>query len=577
MRLVRLVPLSLILVGSSGLSAQIPTRRPPPQASASATRLLVGNPHSFSAQDSAPAVSLGEGLRTRLEKLVGNQFRVLSRTDMNDALVQFGYPKDAILAALPQRSLAQSLNARVMVTSALTRDASGKYTVTSRLAGLNDDAGNVVTAAQAAGQPLPDLGGRIAESFQPALKTWADAKACVDQAKAAPDKAAQAARKALAVMPTHGLANACLGQLALARGRKSDSAEAMGFFQAAVKGDPLSLNAWTQLAAGYELAGDTNSTVSALRQMLVIAPTNQPLRDLAFKKFLSYGRIEEAEQVADEGLRIDPGNLDMYELRANARIFRENYTGALEDLEQIVTLDSTRADTTFYVKYLVTASQKPDTARLVRWSSLAARRFPENVTLLKQVAGAYAQVGLPDSLQGSLGSLLKYDTASAVGYALQAAKNLQDAKQFPQANPFIEFAITNGDAAAREGAVGLLLNGTLPLIQPPQDWKGAAEGFRRVAASANPAGRYAPIANYFLGLSLVNLILAADKEAEAQKSCDGARQVEAMTTEGDGALAKAQPYIDGPGAGQKATHEQLKGYLNGLKARTASMIRVYCK
>jgi tetratricopeptide (TPR) repeat protein len=577
MRLVRLFSLSILLLGSSGLSAQIPTRRPAAQAAATAVRLLVGNPHSFSAQDSLPAVTVGDGLRNRMDKLVNGQFRVLSRVEMNDALIQFGYPKDAILAPLPQRSLAQSLNARVMVTSSLNHDPGGKYTVTARLAGLNDDAGHVVSLTQPAGLVLPDLGSKVAEGFQPALKSWADAKGCVDQAKSAPDKATQSAKKALAVLPNHGLANVCLGQMALARGRKADSAEALGYFQAAVKGDPLSLNAWTQLAAGYEVAGDTSNTIAALRQMLAIAPTNQPLRDLVFKKFLAYGHPEDAEEVADQGLKIDPGNIDMYELRANARIFRENYTGALEDLEQIIGLDSIRADTMFYVKYLVTASQKPDTARLVRWSSQAVKRFPDNVTLLKQVAGAYSQVGLPDSLLGTLGLVVKYDTAAAVGFALQEAKNRQDAKQYPQAGPFIDFAVTYGDAQAKEGAAGLLLNGTLPLIQPPQDWKGAAEGFRKVITIANPAGRYAPIANYFLGLSLVNLIVAADKEAESQKSCDGARQVEAMTAEGEGALAKAQPYIDGPGAGQKATHAQLKGYLGGLKARTASMIRVYCK
>ncbi len=578
MRLVRLFTLSVLLSGATALSAQIPTRPRNAPAGPAATRMLVGNPHSFSSQDSVPSVTVGEGMRTRVEKLVGTQFRVLTRAEMNDALLQYGYPKDAILSALPLRSLAQSLTARAMIVSTLTRDAGGKFTVTARLAGLNDEAGNVVVLTQGAGQALPELGSKAAEGFQPAIKSWADAKACVDQAKSAPEKAAQAARKAIAVLPNHGLANLCLGQLALARGRKADSAEAMGFFGTAVKGDPLSLNAWTFLAAGYEAAADTGNTVSALKQMLVIAPTNQPLRDLVFKKLLSYGRVEEAEQVADEGLKLDPSNVDMFDLRANARIFRENYSGALDDLEQILALDSTRADTTFYAKYLATASVRPDTARLVRWSSAAVRRYPDNVKLLQQVAGAYSQVGLPDSLLGTLNILVKLDSASAVGAALQEAKARQDLKQFPQAMPFIEFAAAHGDAASKEGASGLLLNGTLPLIQQtPPDWVAASDGFRKVIALANPQGRYAPIANYFLGLSLVNRIIATDKEAETQKSCDLARQVEAMTAEGEQALALGAPYIEGAGASQKGTYEQLKGYLPTLKPRTASMVRVYCK
>ena len=81
----------------------------------------------------------------------------------------------------------------------------------------------------------------------------------------------------------------------------------------------------------------------------------------------------------------------------------------------------------------------------------------------------------------------------------------------------------------------------------------------------------------FLSLALVNLIIAADKEAETQKSCDVARSVEGLITEGEEALVKSLPYIEGAGSGQKGTYDQLKTYLGGQKPRTASMIRVYCK
>ena len=105
---------------STSLSAQIPRPRGT-QPSAAAPRLLVGNPHSFSPQDSAASIAIGEGMRQRADRLAGSQFRVLTRKEMNDALTQFGYPADAILHVSPQRSLAQALNARVMVYTTLTR------------------------------------------------------------------------------------------------------------------------------------------------------------------------------------------------------------------------------------------------------------------------------------------------------------------------------------------------------------------------------------------------------------------------------------------------------------------------
>jgi len=566
---------ALIISGAvlaTSVSAQIPrSPRGTPPASA-APRILVANPHSFTTQDSATSIVIAEGLRQRIDRLASAQFRVLTRKEMNEALTQFGYPVDAILNNAPARNLAQSLNARVMVYTTLTHQGD-RFIATARVAGLTEEAGNVVVKTQAAGQSPAEFGASLADGFAPLFKVWNEARGCVDNIRVSADKATQAAKKAVQAVPNHGLANYCLGQLAIEKGTKADSAQAMKFFETSTKGDPLSLASWTQLAAGYEAAGDTTQTIAALRQMLLIAPTNQPLRELAFKKFLAYGQPEIAEQVADEGLQIDPINTDLFELRANARIFRENYSGALDDLEQIVALDSTRADTTFYLKYIVTASQKPDTVRLVRWVSRGVRQYPGNKTILSQAAGSYSMVGLSDSIAGVLNLLLPMDTAGAVGLALQEAKNQQDAKQAARSLPFIDFAAAHGDATGRESAAGLLLNATLPLLQPPaQDFKAAATGLRRVVQLANPQGRYAPIANHFLGLSLVNLISQTDPQAEKQKSCDLAKSVESMTSEAGTALANATGYQQ-----QADARARLLQYLGGLKPRTASMLKAYCK
>jgi len=580
MPVARLISIMLLVGGPAVLSAQIPTRRQPQQTSANNPRLLVANPHSFSSADSAPAVAVGDGIRGRIEKLAGSQFRVLTRVEMNEALKQFGYPADAILAPMTQRVLAQSLNSRVAVVSTIHKDGSGRYEVTARLAGVNDDAGSVVSATQVAGQPLGDLGGKVGDGFGPAIKAWGDAKSCVEQAKTAPAKAAEAAKKALTAMPSNGLANFCLGQLALSRGGKADSAEAMRYFGEAVKGDPLSLAAWTQLAGAYEVQGDTTKTIDALLQMLRIAPTNAPLRDLVFKKLLAYGRPELAEGVADEGLKLDTGNPDLYDLRANARIFRENYNGALDDLDQIAQIDSSRADSTFFVKYLVTAtaSDKPDTARIVRFASRAVRKFPDNTTLLKQSIGAYAMVGRSDSLFPVLQSLVTKDSVAAVGVALTTADTLQKQKMFKEAAPYIAFVVKHGDAQAKDGAAGLMFQGAVPLLQPPQQWQAAADSLRSVRKLMSPTARLAGVVNYYSSLALVNVIVAKDQAAEKAKSCDAAREVETLEAEADSTLAGALPYIKSPsGAAQEKTYGQLQGYINSLKPRTASMIKVYCK
>ena len=84
-----------------------------------------------------------------------------------------------------------------MVNSTLTKGEGGRYTVTARLIGVNDDAGNVVTLTQNAGRDargVREAARRGAASRR--SKSLADAKACIDQRTAKPDKAAEAANKA---------------------------------------------------------------------------------------------------------------------------------------------------------------------------------------------------------------------------------------------------------------------------------------------------------------------------------------------------------------------------------------------
>jgi len=570
MRLVRLLFLPLLAALPAALSAQIPTRRPAPGApTANAPRLLVANPHTFATQDSAASVQIGQGIRGRMEKVVGSSFAVLTREQMNDALQQFGYPPDAILASTVQKQFGNALQARALVSSTLSKDQSGRFSVTSRLAGLNDDAGNVVVVNQAASQKLDEMGGSVADALQPAVKSFNDARACVDQSKAAPDKAIASAKKAIAALPKNGLAHLCLGLLALDKKTNKDSAEAMEHLQQAVEGDPLSLKGWTTLAQIYEAKGDTNKTVEALKQMLLVAPTNQTLREQAFKLFIKYERPDAAEQTALDGLKIDPTNADLYDLLSNARVFKGDFAGAVAALEQMVANDSTKADSSFYLKITVMASQKPDTAKLLKWAAEGSKKYPTNLALLNQLVAAYQLTGPVDSQVTTTKRLMEKDT-TAIGPALATAQALVTANRANEAQPFLDFVTKYGDAQAKEGVSVILFNIARPLLQPPQNWPEAATKLRQVVATANPSGKIYPLANYYLGLSILQQIPPLDAQAEKEKSCDKAKQEESMAAEAEAAFKLAPP-------DQAQNLQQFQKYLDGLKPRVASMLKVYCK
>jgi tetratricopeptide (TPR) repeat protein len=558
------------------------------QAVANAPRLMVANPFAFASTDSANAVRIGTAMRQEMKDIAGRNFTVVEQAQMNDALKQYGYPIDAILTPPLATTLAKNIQARVLVSGTLARDKGGRTTVVARLIGVNDDAGNVVQLTQQQGQSPEDFGKKLAQALAPAVKSLPDAKACVDQQASKPDKAAEAANKAKKTLPNNGLAEFCLAQIAKS---EKKPAEVVKHLQIAVKGDSLSLPAWTALAEQYQAANDTANTLVAFKQMLRVAPTNQAMRERLFKYFLASGHPETAREVADEGLRLDPYNADLYDLKSNACLFLSDFKCAVDALETMYTTDSTKADTLFFTKISVAAQEGGDVARLVKWSQIGARKYPNNSTLLSYLNKAYALAGPPDSVISVTNRIIAKDTTeSGVEAALAAAKALilppekkdsgsaapakTDSTSFKprakEAVPFLEFVIKHGDAQRKEQAAALLYSGAAPLLQQPQDLQGAAELLRMAVAAANPSGKVYPAANYLLGLATLFQVPQIDPQAEKTKSCDLAKQEQALLAAADSALTA------GRSASPEAVDKNL-GIIKKYDPRVKSMLKAYCK
>ena len=618
MYLHRLVTLAVVGTALlSSLEAQgIPRRNTGTTATVNnAPRFMVANPFAFAAADSAPAVKIGTAVREQIKDVVGRDYQVIEQAQMNDALKQYGYPVDAILSPPLATTLAKNIQARVLMSGTMARGAGGGTVVTARLIGVNDDAGYVVTLTQQKGQTLEDFGKKLARALEPAVKSLADARACVDQRTSKPDKAEAAAQKAIKVLPNHGLAHFCLAQIA--QDKKAPRPEVVKHLQAATKGDPLSLPVWTALATQYQQANDTANTLLAFEQMLLVAPTNQKLREELFKYFLQSGHSETALKVADEGLKLDPNNADLYDLKSNACLFLSNFKCAVDALEAMYATDSTKADTLFFTKISAAAAEgeNPDNVRLLKWSQMGVRKYPNNPTLLGYLNKAYSLSGQTDSVIAVTNRIIAKDTTeSGVIAALAAAQALivppdttkarrdtsvagrdtsaarrdtsaarrdtsaataprTSTKFTPrpkEAVPFLEFVIKHGDAQRKENAAALLYTGAAPLLQQPQDLPGAEELLRMAVAAANPTGKVYPAANYLLGLAILFQVPQIDPLAEKQKSCDLAMQEQTKLAAADSALTA------GRSVNPEAVEKNL-GIIKKYEPRIKSMLKAYCK
>jgi tetratricopeptide (TPR) repeat protein len=604
MSLFRLVVLTVFggITAAPIVAQGIPRGARTSQTVANAPRLMVANPFAFASADSASAVQIGSAARQEMKDIVGRNFTVIEQTQMNDALKQYGYPVDAILSPSLATTLAKNIQARVLMSGTLTRGA-GRATVTARLIGVNDDAGNVITLTQQQGQSLQDFGKKLARALEPAVKSLPDAKACIDQRTSKPDKAEDAAKKATKTLPNNGLAEFCLAQIA--QDKKAPRPEIVKHLQASTKGDPLSLPVWTALATQYQATNDTANTLVAFEQMLRVAPTNQKLREELFKYFLQSGHSETALKVADEGLKLDPNNAELYDLKSNACLFLGNFKCAVDALETMYATDSTKADTLFFTKISAAAAEgeNPDNVRLLKWTQVGARKYPNNPTLLGYLNKAYTLNGQTDSVISVTNRIIAKDTTeTGVIAALAAAQSLivapdtasatkdstgaKDSTRAPtprpsttttkftprpkEAVPFLEFVIKHGDAQRKEQAAALLYTGAAPLLQQPQDLAGAEELLRMAVKTANPTGKVYPASNYLLGLATLFQVPQIDPQAEKQKSCDLATQEQAKLAAADTALTA------GRSVNPEAVDKNL-GIIKKYEPRIKSMLKAYCK
>lgn len=517
-----------LAVGAIPGSAQIMVPRGGLAAQNNAPRLLVATPFTTSGADSAAAVEIGDGLRSRMRNVVGRDFNVITREQMNTALAEWGYPADAILSPTTATTFAIKATARTVVQSTISKNPQGLYTLTSRFVGTasSEPAGVTVALEQRPGQKLDDLGSKTADLLRPAVRAIKDARECVELAASNPDKAAEAAQKAIRTVPNHGLAEFCLGQLAQAR--DSVSEEAIGHYRNALQADPLAINVYGQIAVIQQLRNDTTGAVQTFQTMLRLEPTNQLLRDQAFGLFQRYGRMEAAEEVADEGIRLDPANTDWYDLKSNVCLAQEKFACAVDELERAFQVDSTRADTSFFKKITLAARFGEDTTRFVKWAKVGAQKYPGEVSLADELARAYALSGEADSAIAATERLLELDPTRMD--AVARITNLLAAGGYEQARKalvFVPVLKANGTADDWNVFGGIMVNAASAARQAE-----AREAQVELSQAVLDVGATNQTATSFAGLFITEALFPRFQELSqairANRSCEQAREYQAL-------------------------------------------------
>lgn len=502
--------------------------------SAPATKVLVATPfpsvYPSAPADSTNAVLLGNGMRDKLARTIdGGEWQVITRLQMNSSLVQWGYSADALLPPDLARTVEGQLSARVLVTTALSKGADGRYVANTRFSGLTDGAGHMLKSTQAPGQQLADMGGKIADQIAILFKAYNDAKACNDAETAAPAKAIESANKALKTVPGFGVAEYCLGEIA--RAKDSASSDALQHFKNAVTADPMSLKAVGQVAAIDMIKRDSAGVVADYQQMITIAPTNTPLANDAIKVFRQYGHPEAAEQVVEQQSKLDPTNPDWPDLKGNSCAAqgagdtipaeqKVKYQCAFDAFSHEYELDPARADTTFFQKIVFVAQTRADS---MTWAKQYVKKYPNNTDPLNLEMQLYAGAGQVDSALTIVRLLTRIDPTDSKP-TLIMSKALIDAKNPDAAVQFVDYFKKNGDENGRNTYAGLLINALQAMAnQTPRPDSDLIVLGQAVVDVAPTSPNFMIYGNYFMSIGLADQLGVVSTALRQNKTCDAAK------------------------------------------------------
>jgi len=535
-------------------------------------RLLVLPPIPRAGVDTAFAIATGEALRDRMAAKYRLRINVISTATICEALEASGYNCKVPLPPDNAPPLARFLQATAYMVSWVDRtgdslrlrmrfvDAAG-----SGLAGWE-------TVKAPATMTAEDFGKLAAESLENQMRASEYARECTERRQRSDAKGAiDRANRAFAIYPNHPGAATCLAFAYEIQQLPIDSI--VSALRRAVTGDSLNGDAWEELGRRLRDMGDTTGALDAFRNQLRAEPANGDLRIGVAAGYASIGEYQQAVDILDEGLVMNPGDLRFLQLKERASLDGSLWKPALAALEAEYDIDTTlSADTVFFTKTFAAAQSVPDTAAMLQWSERATERFPDYVPAWRARAASLKLVDDRDGALAAYQRIIQLDSTQ-VGSALAAAQLLLDSTLvIDTAVPLDTTRLLEGERmlllaghqisdTATQVAIALLFYNPASKIAQLRmtPYLPVASRFLEHALEFDKRGALTGPANFFLGLSLFFQIGEFDQKVRDAKSCD-------MVDEETAMVARAKQAFEIGRNISPQTVNQLMGYLDRYEA-----------
>jgi predicted Zn-dependent protease len=540
-----------------------------PQVQQQLDRLLVLAPVPADPGDSTMAIAIGDEFRSRMEGKTRRQMNVITKERIGEALEASGFGREALLDASASEQLARFLQADAYIVGQIDRNSPAVHLrlVDIRRTGLS----GWVHYRLPSDATAKAIAEGLADQMDAHLRAADAARDCIDRRDRRDFQAAKdRARRAFQFVPNHAGAATCLAVVFEAAREPPDSQIAA--LEIAVKGDSTSTRAWEMLGRQYQAKGDTLKAAETFIMQLQADPTDGRLRTGIAALLITQKQYERARQLLDEGLRQNPTDIQLQQLKARACKDGSLWSCLLEAHSALFELDTSLVgNAQFYFETFGAAQSANDTAAMLRWSGAAVQRFGDNVAFWRARANALKTARQDDAALVAYERIAQLDS-SDIASRLQIAEIVLAGVRIDSGVPLDTGRLARVDSllsrviALRSTPAGapadtnVWLNVAFRYFQPGSQMVQKRVSFRHGTHWLERAVQYdvrrqlTQQASFFLGLGFFFQLGELDARLRESKSCD-------LVSEEAELVAKAKAAMTAGAGLQQATANQILQYL----------------
>ncbi len=501
------------------------------------------------AEDSAASVQTIDMARERLASLARYKVNVVPKSKLCEALQASGFPCDGLLDEQQARQLARFLRVQAYTVGRFEPTGSS---LSARVRVLDIGSSGLATAVTVSdpSTTTPEaLGEAIAQRLNTLIRAGENARDCTTQRQRGNlPRALQSAQKAIAA--DSAAIGAYLCQILVYEAQRQPPDSLLAVANRVIAVDSLNPTAWDTRRSVSTQISDTTMLIDALQHLISIEPYNLGRMLGTAQLLYQMHRYDDAKEILDRGLTSNPGDQAMIELRTRICIDGALWRCALDGLTMAAEQDTLLPHDTTWIRTTIGAAQAiPDTAALVRWTTVAVQHFPGDYAFWKAHGSALEAGGMPDSAiaayrraleinpQDLATSLLvakamvdnaRWDTTGVSGDTARLnARRAAYAARMDTAKVYIDRALASSDTNYQVSAAVIMLTGGSKLAQAgayASAYPWLDQTLTMVAADTDgPRGQIRVNASFWFGLSSFTTLAGAWTPMAASKSCTQAK------------------------------------------------------